>query len=93
MANKFKYYLNQDGSFVIENYNLAPTFSSFFPGISGVKGIPMWAYYVNRGQGICTFGIKNKNYAIMEFYPANVSYNLVNTFGFRTFLKIKKGED
>ena len=23
MANKFKYYLNQDGSFVIENYNLA----------------------------------------------------------------------
>ncbi|MBQ4178957.1 MAG: cellobiose phosphorylase, partial [Elusimicrobia bacterium] len=89
----FKYYLNQDGSFVIENYNLAPTFSSFFPGISGVKGIPMWAYYVNRGQGICTFGIKNKNYAIMEFYPANVSYNLVNTFGFRTFLKIKKGKE
>ena len=26
----------------------------------------------------------------MEFYPANVSYSLVNTFGFRTFLKIKK---
>ena len=93
MTNKFKYYLNQDGSFVIENYNLAPTFASFFPGISGVKGIPMWAYYVNRGQGICTFGIKNKNYAIMEFYPANVSYNLVNTVGFRTFLKIKKGKE
>ena len=93
MANKFKYYLNSDGSFVIENYNLAPTFASFFPGISGVKGIPMWAYYVNRGQGICTFGIKNKNYSIMEFYPANVSYSLVNTFGFRTFLKIKKANE
>ena len=93
MDNKFKYYLNTDGSFVIENYNLAPTFASFFPGISGVKGIPMWTYYVNRGQGICTFGIKNKNYAIMEFYPANVSYNLVNTFGFRTFLKIKKSKE
>jgi len=93
MANNFKYYLNNDGSFVIENYNLAPTFASFFPGIAGVKGIPMWAYYVNRGQGICTFGIKNKNYAIMEFYPANVSYNLVNTFGFRTFLKIKKAKE
>ena len=93
MANKFKYYLNNDGSFVIENYNLAPTFSSFFPGIAGVKGIPMWAYYVNRGQGICTFGIKNKNNSIMEFYPANVSYNLVNTFGFRTFLKIKKAKE
>ena len=93
MSNKFKYYLNNDGSFVIENYNLAPTFASFFPGIAGVKGIPMWAYYVNRGQGICTFGVKNKNYAIMEFYPANVSYNLVSTFGFRTFLKIKKGKE
>lgn len=91
--NNFKYYLNSDGKFVIENYNLAPTFASFFPGISGVKGIPMWAYYVNRAQGISTFGIKNKNYAIMEFYPANVSYSLVSTFGFRTFLKIKKGKD
>ncbi len=92
MSN-FNYYLNKDGKFVIENYNLAPTFASFFPGISGVKGIPMWAYYVNRAQGISTFGIKNKNYAIMEFYPANVSYSLVSTFGFRTFLKIKKGKD
>ncbi len=92
MSN-FKYYLNSDGSFVIENYNLAPTFASFFPGIAGVKGIPMWAYYVNRAQGISTFGIKNKNYAIMEFYPANVSYSIVNTFGFRTFFKIKKGKD
>ena len=28
--------------------------------------------------------LKNKNNSIMEFYPANVSYNLVNTFVFRT---------
>lgn len=91
MKKQFNYHLNENGTFVIENYNLAPTFSSFFPGIAGLKGIPMWAFYVNRGQGICSFGIKNKNYSIMEFYPANVSYSLVNTFGFRTFLKIKKG--
>jgi len=84
------YFLRQDGTFVIENYNAAPSFASFFPGIAGLKGIPMWAYYVNRGQGIATFGIKNKNYAIMEFYPANTAYSLVSTFGFRTFLKIKK---
>jgi len=90
MKKQFNYKLTDNGTFVINNYNLAPTFSSFFPGIAGLKGIPMWAFYVNRGQGICSFGIKNKNYSIMEFYPANVSYSVVNTFGFRTFLKIKK---
>lgn len=88
---KVNYYLQDDGTFVIENYNAAPSFSSFFPGIAGLKGIPMWAYYVNRAQGIASFGIKNKNYSIMEFYPANTSYSLVSTFGFRTFMKIKKG--
>jgi len=86
------YFLREDGTFVIENYNCAPAFSSFFPGIAGLKGIPMWAFYVNRGQGIASFGIKNKNYSIMEFYPANTSYTLVSTFGFRTFLKIKRGD-
>jgi hypothetical protein len=92
MKEQFNYHLNENGTFVIENYNLAPTFSSFFPGIAGLKGIPMWGFYVNRVQGICSFGIKNKNYSIMEFYPANVSYSLVNTFGFRTFLKIRKAK-
>ncbi|MDR1942226.1 MAG: hypothetical protein LBQ47_07850, partial [Endomicrobium sp.] len=91
MSNqKTNYFLRDDGTFVIENYNEAPPFASFFPGIAGIKGIPLWAYYVNRGQGISTFGIKNKNYAIMEFYPANTAYGLVSTFGFRTFLKITK---
>ncbi|MCL1972503.1 MAG: cellobiose phosphorylase [Endomicrobia bacterium] len=88
--SKVNYFLQDDGAFVIENYNAAPAFSSFFPGIAGIKGIPMWAFYVNRAQGIASFGIKNKNYSIMEFYPANTSYSLVSTFGFRTFLKIKK---
>ncbi|MCL2144706.1 MAG: cellobiose phosphorylase [Endomicrobia bacterium] len=90
IGQKAKYHLQNDGTFVIENYNHAPAFSSFFPGIAGLKGIPMWAFYVNRAQGIASFGIKNKNYSIMEFYPANTSYSLVPAFGFRTFLKIKK---
>ena len=88
---KVNYYLQDDGAFVVENYNAAPSFSSFFPAIAGLKGIPMWAYYVNRAQGIASFGIKNKNYSIMEFYPANSSYSLVSSLGFRTFLKIKRG--
>jgi hypothetical protein len=88
---KPNYFLNDSGTFVIENYNAAPSFSSFFPGIAGTDGIPMWSFYVNRAQGICSFGVKNKNCPIMEFYPANLSYGLVSTFGFRTFLKVKKG--
>ncbi|MDR2191533.1 MAG: hypothetical protein LBO62_01440 [Endomicrobium sp.] len=91
MSNqKPNYFLKDDGTFVIENYNSAPSFASFFPGIAGLKGIPIWAYYVNRAQGVSTFGIKNKNYAIMEFEPANKAFGLVSTLGFRTFLKITK---
>ncbi len=58
--NKVSYNLFDDGTFVIDNYNHAKSFSSFFPGIAGLKGIPMWVFYVNRAQGIASFGIKNK---------------------------------
>ena len=84
------YKLEEDGSFVIENYNQAKTFSSFFPGIAGLYGIPMWAFYVNRGQGIAAFGVKNKNQSIMEFYPANSAYALTPQMGFRTLLRITR---
>ncbi len=81
--------LENDGSFVIENYNQTKSFSSFFPGIAGLYGIPMWAFYVNRGQGIAAFGVKNKNQSIMEFYPANNAYSFTPSLGFRTFIKVK----
>ncbi|MGN0426768.1 MAG: hypothetical protein ACI4F0_03115 [Agathobacter sp.] len=74
--------------FVIENYQRKPEFSSFLPGISGVKGIPLWSFYVNRGQAICSFGSCDKEHSIMEFYPAEQSYRLVKKFGFRTMLKV-----
>jgi len=51
---KVRYYLNKNGEFVIENYHLAKPFSSFFPGIAGLWGIPAWVFYVNRGQGIAS---------------------------------------
>jgi hypothetical protein len=89
IGNSYK--LEQDGSFVIENYNKARPFSSFFPGIAGVNGIPMWVFYVNRGQGVATFGIRNKNYSILEFYAADKAYQLTQNLGFRTFVKVKKG--
>lgn len=74
--------------FVIENYQRQPEFSSFLPGISGINGIPIWSFYVNRGQAICSFGSCDKEHSIMEFYPAEQSYRLVKKFGFRTLLKV-----
>src|SRR5690554_514911 len=82
-----KYYF-QNGKFVIESYDKAKPFSSFLPGIAGLKGIPLWVFYVNRGQGIASFGIKDKNNVILEFSPANTAYQNVIQNGFRTFIKI-----
>ncbi len=86
--NKPKYYISKDSEFVIENYNSSSTFSSFFPGIAGVNGIPMWVFYANRGQCVTSFGMQDKDGAIMEFNPANKAYRSVALNGFRTFLKI-----
>jgi len=74
--------------FIMNDYSEESPFSGFLPGLAGVDGIPMWVYYVNRGQGIASFGIGNKNNAIMEFAPANIKYRTVGYDGFRTFIKI-----
>ncbi len=74
--------------FIIENYNRQNTFASFLPGISGVYGTPIWSFYVNRGQAICSFGAENKDHSIMEFYPAPQAYQMTKLTGFRTFLKV-----
>ncbi len=81
---------NTDSAYVIDSYATKAPFASFLPGIAGVEGIPMWCFYCNRGQGICSFGIENKNKSMMEFHPANKSYERVNSHGFRTFIKIGK---
>lgn len=75
-------------TFVIDDYDRRPAFSSFLPGLAGVKGIPMWVFYTNRGQGINSFGIDNKSNAIMEFNSANTAFENTAVKGFRTFLKI-----
>lgn len=74
-------------TFTINNYGKKSTFASFLPGISGKKGIPIWCYYVNRGQGVVSFGVEDKDHAIMEFYPAHQAYQNVKRTGFRTFIK------
>ncbi|MFA6170174.1 MAG: cellobiose phosphorylase [Candidatus Margulisiibacteriota bacterium] len=86
--NKLKYYISKQNEFVIENYNSAPTFSSFFPGIAGVFGCPMWVFYANRGQCLASAGVQDKNGAIIEFHAANKAYRDAALQGFRTFLKV-----
>lgn len=76
--------------FILQNFHRAPCFSSFLPGIAGMDGIPLWVFYVNRGQGIASMGIRDKNSAILEFLPANKAYRLVPVQGFRTFLRYEK---
>ncbi|MCR5031371.1 MAG: hypothetical protein K6A92_00765 [Lachnospiraceae bacterium] len=69
------------------DYGKKSPFASFLPGIAGEKGIPIWCYYVNRGQAVVSFGSNHKDHAIMEFYPAHVAYQNVKRTGFRTFIK------
>ncbi|MGI8317170.1 cellobiose phosphorylase [Halobacillus mangrovi] len=83
------YAFNEEKYFVIEDFDRAKTFSSFLPGLAGLYGVPMWAFYVNRGQGMVSFGVQDKSNAITEFFPANQAYERVSTNGFRTFIKVQ----
>ena len=73
---------------VIKGYGKKNPFSSFLPGIAGIKGTPIWCYYVNRGQAVVSFGVQDKDHSIMEFYPAHTAYQMVSRTGFRTFIKV-----
>jgi hypothetical protein len=88
---KPSYHLSDTGAFVIENYNYSKPMANFFPGIAGKYGIPMWVFYVNRGQGINSFGTDGKDAAILEFQPANKAWQQTSLLGFRTFMKVGAG--
>lgn len=79
---------DKQGRYVIEDYQSKPPFSSFLPGIAGPMGVPVWCYYNNRGQAVCSFGARDKDHAIMEFSAAHTAYQSVSRTGFRTFCKI-----
>lgn len=80
-------FFDEDGRFVMEDYDSKPTFSDFLPGVAGIYGKPVWTFYVNRGQGIAAFGTKSKDYPLMEFNSANKAYQNTPLLGFRTFLQ------
>lgn len=75
------------GRFVMKNFDTAKPMSDFLSGLGGVWGVPMWAFYVNRGQAITSFGKQNKDGAIEKFVTAEKAYQETAFTGFRTFVK------
>lgn len=84
--------LDKNNRFIIADYQQQRPFTSTLPGIAGPMGIPMWVFYVNRGQAITSFGVEKKDHPIMEFQPANKAYQVTPFLGFRTFIKILGAE-
>ncbi|MBQ2677155.1 MAG: cellobiose phosphorylase [Clostridia bacterium] len=74
--------------FYVKDFDKKPPFTSFLPGLAGVHGVPLWTFYSNRGQGITSFGIHSKEHNIMEFEPANISYENTALKGFRTLVRV-----
>ena len=74
--------------FAQRNYQEARPFSSFLPGVAGLAGKPMWAFYTNRGQCMASFGVRDREAAMLEFHPANKAYTLTGLLGFRTFIRL-----
>jgi hypothetical protein len=83
--------LSSLNEFKLQNFQHKRAFSSFLPGIAGLRGIPMWVFYVNRGQGIAGFGVESKDHPLMEYQCAQRAYQCTEQMGFRTFLKGKRG--
>ncbi len=79
--------LHADG-FHQTGFNAARPFSSFLPGVAGEYGKPLWVFYANRGQCISSFGVRDRNSAMLEFQPANKAYTLTPLLGFRSFFRI-----
>jgi hypothetical protein len=83
--------MTSDG-FELVAFNSLRPFASFLPGIAGEYGKPLWVFYTNRGQCISSFGVRDRNGAMLEFHPADQAYALTALYGFRTFFKLP-GQD
>lgn len=78
---------DERGRYVFEDYDSQTPYSDFLPGLAGIYGKPLFAFFVNRGQGIASFGFESKHKPIMEFSPANNAYQTTPLLGFRTFIQ------
>lgn len=59
----------------MRDYDLTRPMSNFLNGLATVWGIPLWAFYVNRGQAITSFGKQNKDAAIAKFVTVSREFN------------------
>ena len=78
------------GRFILRGFDKRKPMSSFLPGVGGFWGLPMWTFYVNRGQGISCFGILNKDGPIMRFESAEAAYRTTAIQGFRTLMNLHR---
>mmetsp|Transcript_5537 Transcript_5537/g.12369 ORF Transcript_5537/g.12369 Transcript_5537/m.12369 type:complete len:1160 (+) Transcript_5537:156-3635(+) len=78
---------DSNGRYVMKNFDVAKPMSDFLNGLGGVWGVPMWAFFINRGQAIASFGTQNKDGSIMKFNTAEKAYQQAPFTGFRTFVK------
>jgi hypothetical protein len=81
------------GRYIFEDFDAQTPFADFLPGLAGVYGKPLYAFFVNRGQAIASFGVQSKKTPIMEFSVANVAYQNTPFVGFRTFLQGTRGKE
>lgn len=72
--------------FVLRDYNQKSPFSSLLPGVAGPQGVPLWCFYVSRGQCVASFGADERDGAMMEYVPAAAAYEDTARKGFRTFI-------
>mmetsp|Transcript_56284 Transcript_56284/g.93077 ORF Transcript_56284/g.93077 Transcript_56284/m.93077 type:complete len:1196 (-) Transcript_56284:326-3913(-) len=81
---------DESGRFIMRSFDRLKPMASFLPGVGGLWGVPMWTFYVNRGQGLATFGVENKEKGILLFQTADKAYQITPYVGFRTLLKGKR---
>ena len=53
--------LDELGRYVLKNFDSIKPVANFLAGVGGAWGTPIWAFYVNRGQAVSAFGIRNKD--------------------------------
>ncbi|KAL1526064.1 hypothetical protein AB1Y20_020885 [Prymnesium parvum] len=81
---------DESGRYIMRAFDRVKPMASFLPGVGGLWGVPMWTFYVNRGQGLATFGVKSKDGGILLFQTAEKAYQVTPFVGFRTLLKGKR---
>ena len=73
-------YRLENDVFVIENYDKKAPFCSFLPGLAGEKGIPLWSFYVNRGQGMTGDDFARLTYLMRTYFTMLNAENNIPVF-------------